>query len=169
MGKRRVGWAALWASDEVYASWALVWGASWSEVNSRPCLLPQPPTHDSLKQLLSFSFSHSYILHCSLYPCWCCLCSVISPGGFIRPYKFNTPLSHRLRRKKLLPKMSERSCPVSKSVSGRCPAARGRASRSSSRVGPRGCSFSGYCQPGDLRTAFEIPADMDSEEWLRAR
>ncbi|KAG6363905.1 hypothetical protein INS49_009008 [Diaporthe citri] len=65
--------------------------------------------------------------------------------------------------------MSERSCPVSKSVAGRCPAAGGRASRSSSRVGPRGCSFSGYCQTGDLRTAFEIPHGVDSEEWLRGR
>lgn len=62
--------------------------------------------------------------------------------------------------------MSERSCPVSGSVAGRCPAG---ISRSSSRVGPRGCSFSGYTQPGDIHAAFDIPHGVDVDEWLRAR
>lgn len=79
----------------------LVLGANSSEVNSRPCLLPKPPALDSFKQLFSFSCSHS-ILHCTLYPRWRCLCSVISPGGFIRPYKFNTPTPiYRLHRNEL--------------------------------------------------------------------
>lgn len=56
---------------------------------------------------------------------------------------------------------SERSCPVSGSVGGRgrCPAgaaASGRQSRSSSRMGPRGCSFSGFSQPGDIHAAFDV-------------
>ncbi|KAK1851941.1 cytochrome b5-like Heme/Steroid binding domain-containing protein [Colletotrichum chrysophilum] len=69
---------------------------------------------------------------------------------------------------------SERSCPVSGSMGarGRCPAgtaAAGRQSRSSSRMGPRGCSFSGFSQPGDIHTAFDIPRGVDAEEWLRMR
>ncbi|KAI1120698.1 cytochrome b5-like Heme/Steroid binding domain-containing protein [Nemania abortiva] len=58
--------------------------------------------------------------------------------------------------------MSERSCPVSGSVRGACPAG-------NNRMGPRGCSFSGFSQPGDLREAFDIPQGVDSEEWLRMR
>lgn len=30
-----------WQLDEAYAAWAMSWGATWSEVNSRPCLLPR--------------------------------------------------------------------------------------------------------------------------------
>ncbi|KAK5658019.1 hypothetical protein OQA88_2573 [Cercophora sp. LCS_1] len=52
----------------------------------------------------------------------------------------------------------------------RCPAGSvaGR-SRAGSRVGPRGCSFSGYTQPGDIHAAFDIPRGVDAEEWLRMR
>ncbi|KAK2013441.1 hypothetical protein LZ32DRAFT_604486 [Colletotrichum eremochloae] len=50
--------------------------------------------------------------------------------------------------------MSERSCPVSGSLGGgRCPVGRQSASR---RNGPRGCSFSGYTQQGDLHAAFDV-------------
>ncbi|KAH7358092.1 cytochrome b5-like Heme/Steroid binding domain-containing protein [Plectosphaerella cucumerina] len=69
--------------------------------------------------------------------------------------------------------MSDHSCPVSGSQRGRCPAggarAGGQQSRSTSRMGPRGCSFSGFCQPGDLHAAFDIPRGVDAEEWLRMR
>ncbi|KAK1974673.1 sulfite reductase flavoprotein alpha-component [Colletotrichum cereale] len=63
--------------------------------------------------------------------------------------------------------MSERSCPVSGSLGGgRCPAGRQSANR---RFGPRGCSFSGYTQQGDLHAAFDIPRGVNVDEWLRAR
>ncbi|KAJ2898070.1 sulfite reductase flavoprotein alpha-component [Zalerion maritima] len=72
--------------------------------------------------------------------------------------------------------MSERSCPVSGSMRGRCPAgsAYGGAmssvgGRSNSRMGPRGCSFSGFTQGGDLHAAFDIPRGVDVAEWLKAR
>ncbi|KAI1496779.1 cytochrome b5-like Heme/Steroid binding domain-containing protein [Biscogniauxia marginata] len=67
--------------------------------------------------------------------------------------------------------MSERSCPVSGSVGGRgiCPAGAAVSKRSNSRMGPRGCSFSGFCQPGDLHAAFDIPRGVDVDEWLRMR
>ncbi|KAI0399431.1 cytochrome b5-like Heme/Steroid binding domain-containing protein [Xylaria palmicola] len=58
--------------------------------------------------------------------------------------------------------MSERSCPVSGSVRGTCPAG-------NHQTGPRGCSFSGFSQPGNLREAFDIPQGVDPEEWLRMR
>ncbi|KAI0110397.1 cytochrome b5-like Heme/Steroid binding domain-containing protein [Nemania sp. FL0031] len=58
--------------------------------------------------------------------------------------------------------MPERSCPVSGSVRGTCPAG-------NNRMGPRGCSFSGFSQPGNLREAFDIPQGVDSDEWLRMR
>ncbi|KAI6377713.1 hypothetical protein MCOR25_002437 [Pyricularia grisea] len=64
--------------------------------------------------------------------------------------------------------MSERSCPVSGSLGGKCPGARASGGRSQLR-GPRGCSFSGYSQPGDLHAAFDIPRGVDAEEWLRLR
>ncbi|KAF4834122.1 Sulfite reductase [NADPH] flavoprotein alpha-component [Colletotrichum siamense] len=65
--------------------------------------------------------------------------------------------------------MSERSCPVSGSIGGgRCPAGN-HGQSASRRVGPRGCSFSGYTQPGDLHAAFDIPRGVDVDEWLRAR
>lgn len=68
--------------------------------------------------------------------------------------------------------MSEAFCPVGGSARGRCPAS-GKTSKSStraaSRVGPRGCSFSGYSQPGDIHAAFDIPRGVDAEEWLRLR
>ncbi|KAK3315893.1 hypothetical protein B0H66DRAFT_273438 [Apodospora peruviana] len=61
---------------------------------------------------------------------------------------------------------SSQACPVSGAAGGQCPAgsASGR-----SRVGPRGCSFSGYTQPGDIHAAFDIPRGVDAEEWLRMR
>ncbi|KAL2752424.1 hypothetical protein ACRALDRAFT_1083188 [Sodiomyces alcalophilus JCM 7366] len=67
--------------------------------------------------------------------------------------------------------MSERSCPVSGSFAsgGRCPASRAPSTTGSRRLGPRGCSFSGYTQPGDLHAAFDIPRGIDVDEWLRSR
>ncbi|KAI1658982.1 hypothetical protein F4813DRAFT_395444 [Daldinia decipiens] len=67
--------------------------------------------------------------------------------------------------------MSEYSCPVSGSVGGRCPVghADSSRSRSNSRMGPRGCAFSGYSQPVDLHAAFNIPRGVDAGEWLRMR
>ncbi|KAK0615347.1 hypothetical protein B0T17DRAFT_383314 [Bombardia bombarda] len=66
--------------------------------------------------------------------------------------------------------MSSQSCPMSGMAGGQCPAGsvagRGRAG---SRMGPRGCSFSGYSQPGDIHAAFDIPRGVDAEEWLRMR
>ncbi|KAK4033607.1 alpha subunit of putative sulfite reductase [Parachaetomium inaequale] len=67
--------------------------------------------------------------------------------------------------------MSIASCPVSGMAGGgQCSAGSvaGR-SRSSSRIGPRGCAFSGYTQPGDIHAAFGIPRGVDAEEWLRMR
>ncbi|TQN65243.1 NADPH oxidoreductase A, partial [Colletotrichum shisoi] len=86
---------------------------------------------------------------------------------------------------------SERSCPVSGTMGAVCPVganSSGRQSRSSSRTGPRGCSFSGFTQPGDIHTAFDvspeshpvlsisdtpmtvqIPRGVDAKEWLRMR
>ncbi|ORY62605.1 sulfite reductase flavo protein alpha-component [Pseudomassariella vexata] len=70
--------------------------------------------------------------------------------------------------------MSERSCPVSGSAGGRCPAGMhglpsAKGSTKGSRIGPRGCSFSGFTQPGDVRTAFNIPNGVETEDWLRLR
>ncbi|KAI0378619.1 hypothetical protein F5Y04DRAFT_283848 [Hypomontagnella monticulosa] len=65
--------------------------------------------------------------------------------------------------------MSEHSCPVSGSVGGRCPVGHAGSARSNSRMGPRGCAFSGYGQPGDIHAAFDIPRGVDAEEWLRMR
>ncbi|KAK3998190.1 alpha subunit of putative sulfite reductase [Cladorrhinum sp. PSN332] len=61
------------------------------------------------------------------------------------------------------------SCPVSGMAGGQCPAGSVAGSRSSSRMGPRGCTFSGYAQPGDIHAAFDIPRGVDAEEWLRMR
>ncbi|KAK0710137.1 hypothetical protein B0T26DRAFT_836309 [Lasiosphaeria miniovina] len=62
------------------------------------------------------------------------------------------------------------SCPVSGSAGGHCPAGSvAGQSRSSSRIGPRGCTFSGFTQPGDIHAAFDIPRGVDAEEWLRLR
>ncbi|KAK2025274.1 cytochrome b5-like Heme/Steroid binding domain-containing protein [Colletotrichum zoysiae] len=66
----------------------------------------------------------------------------------------------------------EKSCPVSGTARGACPIGAdnsGGQSRPSSRLGPRGCSFSGFSQPGDIHTAFDIPRGIDAEEWLRMR
>ncbi|SPO05370.1 related to nitric-oxide synthase, salivary gland [Cephalotrichum gorgonifer] len=66
--------------------------------------------------------------------------------------------------------MSERSCPVSGSVAGgdRCPGG-GSIASPHSRTGPRGCSFSGFTQPGDVHAAFNIPSGVDVDDFLRAR
>ncbi|CAI6332041.1 unnamed protein product [Periconia digitata] len=53
-----------------------------------------------------------------------------------------------------------RTCPVAGTATG---------SRRSSKIGPRGCTFSGYAQPGDVHAAFGIPADANVEEFLRKR
>lgn len=50
--------------------------------------------------------------------------------------------------------MSEASCPVSGSVGGQCPAGHVSAPRRS--MGPRGCSFSGFTQQGDMHQAFDV-------------
>ncbi|KAH8177697.1 cytochrome b5-like heme/Steroid binding domain-containing protein [Sarocladium implicatum] len=63
--------------------------------------------------------------------------------------------------------MSEASCPVSGSVGGQCPAGHASAPRRS--MGPRGCSFSGFSQAGDMHDAFNIPRDVKIDEWLRDR
>ncbi|KAK1759846.1 alpha subunit of putative sulfite reductase [Echria macrotheca] len=65
--------------------------------------------------------------------------------------------------------MFARSCPVSGNAGGHCPAGSIVGSRPNSRIGPRGCAFSGYCQPGDVRAAFDIPKEVDVETWLRMR
>ncbi|KAH8205365.1 hypothetical protein TruAng_000444 [Truncatella angustata] len=62
--------------------------------------------------------------------------------------------------------MSEYSCPVSGAAGGQCPAGK---STARSQMGPRGCSFSGFAQPGDIRAAFDIPNAIDTEDWLRMR
>lgn len=52
--------------------------------------------------------------------------------------------------------MSIQSCPVSGMAGSQCPVGSVSGhSRPSSRMGPRGCSFSGYCQPGDIHAAFD--------------
>ncbi|RYP61762.1 hypothetical protein DL769_007568 [Monosporascus sp. CRB-8-3] len=59
-------------------------------------------------------------------------------------------------------------CPVSRSASGRCPI--GKESQGEGQhVGFRGCSLSGFSQTGDVRAAFNIPAGVDTEHWLRMR
>ncbi|OLN87602.1 Sulfite reductase [NADPH] flavoprotein alpha-component [Colletotrichum chlorophyti] len=63
--------------------------------------------------------------------------------------------------------MAERSCPMSGSVGGGVCRASGYSTNQ--RVGPRGCSFSGYTQQGDLYTAFDVPRGADVDEWLRTR
>ncbi|KAH6678759.1 sulfite reductase flavoprotein alpha-component [Plectosphaerella plurivora] len=61
--------------------------------------------------------------------------------------------------------MSVASCPVSGSAGGRCPAS----GSERQRTGPRGCSFSGYTQQGDLHAAFDIPQGAHVDDWLRDR
>ncbi|KAH8880504.1 hypothetical protein GQ53DRAFT_669759 [Thozetella sp. PMI_491] len=57
----------------------------------------------------------------------------------------------------------------------RCPAGsdagsvRGRSTSRTSQRGPRGCTFSGFTQPGDIHAAFDIPRGVDADEWLRMR
>ncbi|KAM0816938.1 putative indoleamine 2,3-dioxygenase [Seiridium cardinale] len=63
--------------------------------------------------------------------------------------------------------MSELSCPVSGAAGSRCPA--GKSSVRGSQMGPRGCSFSGFAQPGDIRAAFNIPNGIETNDWLRMR
>ncbi|KAF7524391.1 hypothetical protein G7054_g11446 [Neopestalotiopsis clavispora] len=67
--------------------------------------------------------------------------------------------------------MSQFSCPVSGAAGGGvCPAGKaGGSVRGSQQMGPRGCSFSGFAQPGDIRAAFNIPNGIDTDDWLRMR
>ncbi|KAF2179489.1 hypothetical protein K469DRAFT_641030 [Zopfia rhizophila CBS 207.26] len=62
-------------------------------------------------------------------------------------------------------------CPVSGAAGGQCPvgAISRTNSRAGSRIGPRGCTFSGFTQPGDIHAAFDIPREMNAEEYLRQR
>ncbi|KAM4057360.1 cytochrome b5-like heme/steroid binding domain-containing protein [Hirsutella rhossiliensis] len=62
---------------------------------------------------------------------------------------------------------SERSCPVAGSIREKYPSCFAESSPQSR--GPRGCSFSGFSQPGDLHVAFDIPRGVDPVEWLRMR
>lgn len=56
--------------------------------------------------------------------------------------------------------MSVASCPVSGSMGGMCPVGAGASNRTRSGTassrGPRGCSFSGVAQPGDIHAAFDV-------------
>ncbi|KAF2473623.1 uncharacterized protein BDR25DRAFT_124163 [Lindgomyces ingoldianus] len=62
--------------------------------------------------------------------------------------------------------MSERRCPVAPGATGRlCP----MSSRPGSKLGPRGCTFSGFAQPGDLHAAFDIPMHINPVHHLRQR
>ncbi|KAH7146705.1 cytochrome b5-like Heme/Steroid binding domain-containing protein [Dactylonectria estremocensis] len=66
--------------------------------------------------------------------------------------------------------MSVASCPVSGSMGGMCPVGgAAHCNSASTSRGPRGCSFSGTDQPGDIHAAFDIPRGVDVEEWLRMR
>ncbi|KAF2790559.1 hypothetical protein K505DRAFT_377429, partial [Melanomma pulvis-pyrius CBS 109.77] len=66
-------------------------------------------------------------------------------------------------------RMSERKCPVSGTGGGVCPMGSVAGSRTASRMGPRGCTFSGFAQPGDVHAAFGIPANQNVEQFLRQR
>ncbi|KAF4632905.1 hypothetical protein G7Y89_g5214 [Cudoniella acicularis] len=61
--------------------------------------------------------------------------------------------------------MSERSCPISVSVVGRCPMSNNK----EGRLGPRGCNFASFEQQGDIRAAFNIPVGVDPNQYLRQR
>lgn len=54
--------------------------------------------------------------------------------------------------------MSLRSeqCPVPGMAGGHCPAESAAASKNGSRMGPRGCTFSGFAAPGDVHAAFGV-------------
>ncbi|EUC41563.1 hypothetical protein COCMIDRAFT_105847 [Bipolaris oryzae ATCC 44560] len=52
---------------------------------------------------------------------------------------------------------------------GHCPAESAAPSKNGSRMGPRGCTFSGYAAPGDVHAAFGIPQHANVEEFLRQR
>ena len=62
--------------------------------------------------------------------------------------------------------MSLRSeqCPVSGMAGGHCPAESAAASKNGSRMGPRGCTFSGYAAPGDVHAAFGVIANPTHSE-----
>ncbi|KAH7068435.1 hypothetical protein BKA63DRAFT_451823 [Paraphoma chrysanthemicola] len=65
-------------------------------------------------------------------------------------------------------RMSEH-CPVSGLVGQTCPAKLSVGSKGGSQKGPRGCTFSGFAQPGDVHAAFGIPAHVSVEDFLRQR
>ncbi|KAL6711467.1 hypothetical protein ACN47E_004401 [Coniothyrium glycines] len=60
-------------------------------------------------------------------------------------------------------------CPVSGTTGAVCPIGASAESRRSSRMGPRGCTFSGFTQPGDIHAAFGIPSNINVEDFLRQR
>ncbi|KAJ8112822.1 hypothetical protein OPT61_g4898 [Boeremia exigua] len=64
--------------------------------------------------------------------------------------------------------MSEQ-CPVSGMAGGVCPVGSTSGSKRGSRTGPRGCTMSGFAQPGDVHAAFGIPAHENVEAFLRER
>ncbi|KAF2451420.1 hypothetical protein P171DRAFT_5856 [Karstenula rhodostoma CBS 690.94] len=60
-------------------------------------------------------------------------------------------------------------CPVSGRAGGACSRSAPGSNSRSSRIGPRGCTLSGFAQPGDLHAAFGIPQDSNVEDFLRRR
>lgn len=62
--------------------------------------------------------------------------------------------------------MSVASCPVSGSMGGMCPVGAGASNRTRSGTassrGPRGCSFSGVAQPGDIHAAFDVSLILEA-------
>ncbi|KAH6625494.1 hypothetical protein C7974DRAFT_455624 [Boeremia exigua] len=68
-----------------------------------------------------------------------------------------------------MPSRLSEQCPVSGMAGGACPAGSTIGSRMGSRTGPRGCTMSGFSQPGDVHAAFGIPQHENVEEFLRER
>lgn len=57
-------------------------------------------------------------------------------------------------------------CPASGMAGGHCPVGSAAASKSGSRMGPRGCTFSGFAAPGDVHAAFGVIANYTHLEIL---
>lgn len=109
----------------------------------------------SLLALLTFRLSFS------LRPALTALYLLFCPGGFAILIWFCSPEAGPWCS--ILIIMSERSCPVSGSMGGgRCPAG-AHGQTANRRVGPRGCSFSGYTQQGDLHAAFDVSCCLGHE------
>ncbi|KAF2688123.1 hypothetical protein K458DRAFT_361117 [Lentithecium fluviatile CBS 122367] len=62
-------------------------------------------------------------------------------------------------------------CPVSGSMGAgaMCPVVSAAGSKRGSRMGPRGCTMSGFAQSGDVHAAFGIPPHVNVEDFLRQR